>query len=82
MQIQYAEQSVELQAEQGQQNQLLPTGKSSSAAGRLRDSLGHGRFLFESSLYCGYSFHLFLEVQISWQEQNSTLWNKNAVVSF
>ena len=31
---------------------------------------GHGRIMLESSLHCGQSFHLSLEVQISWQVQH------------
>ena len=58
-------------------------GKSSFAERRVRDGLGscsghewsdHARITVgswsESSLHCGWSFHLFLEVQNSWQAQH------------
>ena len=30
---------------------------------------GHARIMLEPSLHCGWSFHLLLEAQISWQAQ-------------
>ena len=53
-------------------------GKSRSAERRLRDGLGscsdHSRIILgscsESSIHWGQSFHLFLEVKISWQAQH------------